>query len=170
MEYEIIRSGRKSVAITVKGGRIIVKAPYRSKKEYLDSLVKKHSEWIKKTLEREAKKAALTDTLSEKDINELKRSAKAYFAEKLAYYASIMNLEYRACKITSAKTRFGSCSSNKTICFSYRLMLYPEQAREYVVVHELSHLVHMNHSSRFYDLVAKYMPDYRERKKLLKIK
>jgi predicted metal-dependent hydrolase len=47
-------------------------------------------------------------------------------------------------------------------------MLFPEAAREYVVVHELAHLFEMNHSRRFYDIVARYMPDYKERNKLLK--
>ena len=70
--------------------------------------------------------------------------------------------------ITGAKTRFGSCSSKGNISFSYRLMMYPEPAREYVVVHELAHLVEMNHSKRFYAIVERYLPDYKERKKQLK--
>ena len=169
MKYEIVRSGRRSVAITVKDGRVIVKAPYRSKKDHLDSLVKKHEGWIKKALERDAEKAALTESLTEADINELKKAAKIYFGERLEYYAAVMGLEYKSFRITSAKTRFGSCSSSKSICFSYRLMLYPKEARDYVVVHELCHLVHMDHSPAFYRLVSEYMPDYKERRKLLKL-
>ena len=79
-----------------------------------------------------------------------------------------MGLKYGRIKITSAKTRYGSCSIDKNICFSYMLMLYPEAARDYVIVHELCHLVHMNHGRKFYDLLAKFMPDYKERKRLLK--
>jgi len=81
-----------------------------------------------------------------------------------------MNLKYGRITITSAKTRFGSCSSKGNISYSYKLMLYPEAAREYVVVHELAHLVEMNHSKRFYSLVERYLPDYKERRKLLKNK
>ena len=79
-----------------------------------------------------------------------------------------MNLSYGRITITSAKTRFGSCSSQGNISFSYRLMLYPIEAREYVVVHELAHLLEMNHSKRFYAIVERYMPDYKERRKKLK--
>ena len=79
-----------------------------------------------------------------------------------------MNLQYGRITITSAKTRFGSCSSKGNISYSYRLMLYPEEAREYVVVHELAHLLEMNHSKRFYAVVEKYLPDYKLRRRLLK--
>ena len=79
-----------------------------------------------------------------------------------------MGLKYGRITITSAKTRFGSCSSKGRISYSYRLMLYPEAARDYVVVHELAHLVEMNHSKRFYDVIEKFMPDYKERKRMLK--
>jgi len=80
-----------------------------------------------------------------------------------------MSLKHGRITITSAKTRFGSCSSKGNISYSYRLMLYPEAAREYVVVHELAHLLEMNHSKRFYAIIEKYLPDYKERKKLLKL-
>ena len=79
-----------------------------------------------------------------------------------------MGLKHGRITITSAKTRFGSCSSKGNISYSYLLMTYPEAAREYVVVHELAHLVHMNHSAAFYSLVEQYMPDYKARRKLLK--
>ena len=71
-------------------------------------------------------------------------------------------------KITSAKTRFGSCSNRRSICFSCFLMLYPDDAIDYVIVHELAHLKHMNHSPAFYRLVERYLPDYKRREALLK--
>ena len=79
-----------------------------------------------------------------------------------------MGLKYGRITITSAKGRFGSCSSEGNISFSCRLMTYPEAARDYVVVHELAHLVEMNHSKRFYSIIEKYMPDYKIRKRMLK--
>ena len=79
-----------------------------------------------------------------------------------------MGAEYGRITITSAKTRFGSCTSQKNISYSYRLMLYPKEAREYVVVHELAHTFEMNHSRGFYAIIEKVLPDYKERKKLLK--
>jgi predicted metal-dependent hydrolase len=71
-------------------------------------------------------------------------------------------------KITGAKKRFGSCSSQNGLCFSWRLMGYPEEAIDYVVVHELAHIAHRNHGSGFYSLVASVLPDYKARRALLK--
>ena len=79
-----------------------------------------------------------------------------------------MGTSYNRVTVTSARTRFGSCSAKGNISYSYRLMLYPEPAIDYVVVHELAHTLEMNHSPRFWAVVEKYMPDYKERKKLLK--
>lgn len=79
-----------------------------------------------------------------------------------------MNLYPTGLKITSARTRFGSCSGQNSICFSWRLMDYPELAIDYVVVHELAHIVHKNHGSQFWALVERYLPDYRARRAMLR--
>ncbi|MEG1614194.1 MAG: M48 family metallopeptidase, partial [Oscillospiraceae bacterium] len=73
-----------------------------------------------------------------------------------------------AVKITSAEKRFGSCSGKNSLCFSYRLMQYPQDAIDYVIVHELAHIKHKNHSKNFYELIEQYMPDYKERNAILK--
>ena len=106
--------------------------------------------------------------LTEQDIKALKKKAKQYFKEKTEYFSNIMGLKYGRITITSAQKRFGSCSSKGNISYSYRLMLYPEAAREYVIVHELAHLKEMNHSRKFYAIVEKVLPDYKNRKRLLK--
>ena len=79
-----------------------------------------------------------------------------------------MGLTPTGIRITSARTRFGSCSGKNSICFSWRLMLYPPEAIDYVVVHELAHIRHHDHSPAFYALVERYMSDWRDRMKLLK--
>ena len=79
-----------------------------------------------------------------------------------------MGLAPTAVKITSARTRFGSCSSKNSLCFSLYLMQYPPEAIDAVVVHELCHMRHRNHSPAFYAEVERWLPDYREREKLLK--
>ena len=168
MEYSIVYSKRKSIGISIKDGGVIVKAPYGIRKADIDKIVSSHREWIDRTLVRERKKALRESELTEDKICELKAQAKKYFTDKCSYYADIMGVRYGALRITSAKTQYGSCSSKGNICFSYRLMLFPEEAREYVVVHELAHRTEMNHSPRFYAIVEKYLPDYRERRALLK--
>ena len=98
----------------------------------------------------------------------LKAQAKVILKDKVDYYSQLMGVEAQSVKITSARKRFGSCNSKGSICFSYRLMLYPEEAIDYVVVHELAHLLELNHSKRFYDIVSNVLPDYKKREKMLR--
>ena len=97
-------------------------------------------------------------------------SAAEYLPKRTAEWAKVMNLYPTSVKITGAKTRFGSCSAGNGICYSWRLMAYPPQAVDYVIVHELAHIAQKNHSPRFYALVERYLPDRKEREKLLKIR
>ena len=168
MEYEIIRSARRTVAITVKQNRVILRAPYTFTDKQAEKIIRDHKEWIEKKLLEIEKKGESIPKLDEAEISQLRKAARQYFKEKLDYFSEIMNLKYGKMSITGAKTRFGSCSSHGNISFSYLLMLYPEPAREYVVVHELAHLIEMNHSKRFDAIVERYLPDYKIRKKLLK--
>ncbi len=168
MEYTLIYSDRKTISISVKGGAVTVRAPLRASKEIIESFIIKNKKWIETHIEKERVRIDKFESISEKDIKELKKTAKQYLSEKTEYYANIMGLKYGRITITSAKTRFGSCSSKGNISYSYRLMLYPEAARDYVVVHELAHLVEMNHSKRFYAIIEKVMTDYKIRKRMLK--
>jgi predicted metal-dependent hydrolase len=168
VEYKIVYSDRKTVSIRVDKDGVTVKAPIGVDKKTRAQIVLKHSAWIEKSLASEQKKQERERALSPDEVKILKKLAKSYFTEKTEYYSQIMGLKYGRITITSAQKRFGSCSSAGNISYSYRLMLYPEAAREYVVVHELAHLVEMNHSKRFYEIIAKILPDYKYRKKLLK--
>ena len=167
MDFEIIYSARKTVAITVKkDGGVCVRAPHGTGEEFLRQQVKTHTLWIEKARERIMKKESSIRELSEDDIERLRKEAREYLTEKTKWFSNIMGLNYGRISITKAKTRYGSCSSKGNISYSLYLMLKSEPFREYVVVHELAHIVHMNHSKKFYALIEKYMPDYRERKKM----
>ena len=168
MEYRVVYSVRKSISIGVDESGVFVRAPLNTDKERIEKLLVKYSSWIEKNLALMEKKRELHRERKPEEVAALKKEAKVYLAEKTEYYANIMGLKYGRITITSAKKRFGSCSSKGNICYSYRLMLYPEAAREYVVVHELAHLVEMNHSKKFYDVIAGVLPDYKHRKRLLK--
>ena len=102
-----------------------------------------------------------------------KDEARNYIETRIYQIAGDNNLSFEWVKITSAKTRWGSCSSKRTISFSYRLIMAPLKTVDYVIVHELAHLVHMNHWKKFWDLVEKMMKglypgDYRVHKDWLK--
>lgn len=83
-------------------------------------------------------------------------------------YAPKWGLKVNSLRITSAKTRWGSCSAKNTLNFSYRLAMLPPEAFEYVVVHELAHIRHHNHSSAFWSFVAQMLPDFQKRRQWLK--
>ena len=168
IEYSLIYSDRRTLSLSVKNGKVIVRAPLRTPQSIVDSFVKKHGTWILRSLEKEKNRNQIFDNLTEDKIRELKDEAKKHLIEKTEHYSKIMGIKYSRVTITSAKTRFGSCSSKGNISYSYRLMLYPEQAQEYVVVHELAHVLEMNHSKKFYQIIAGVLPDYKQRIRMLK--
>ena len=98
-----------------------------------------------------------------------KMLAKSHISERVAFYAATMGVAPSAIKINSAKKRWGSCSSSKSLNFSWRLIMAENKVIDYVVVHELAHLVEMNHSVRFWAVVVGVMPEYKESKARLKL-
>ena len=169
MDYEVIYSDRRTLSLSVKDAKLIVRAPRRATKEKIEKAIREHLDWIEKHIEKQKEKSKNhPDPTSEQEA-ELRKLAKKVLPEKTAYFADLMGLKYGRITVTGAKTRFGSCSSKGNISFSYRLMTYPDEAIDYVVVHELAHLVEMNHSPRFYKIIASVLPDYKERKRLLKM-
>ncbi len=171
MNYELKRSNRKSVSIQItKDCSVLVKAPLLLSKKTIDDFVEKHNDWILQHIEiqKELNKNAKPEP-TQQEIKLLKQQAKEYIFPKVEEYAKIMGLEYGTLKITSAKTRYGSCGvQSHNLCFSYKLIDKPKEAVDYVIVHELAHIVHPDHSREFYNYIEKYMPDYKQRVKLLK--
>lgn len=167
-EYEIIRSNRRTMALEVRDGRVLVRAPQRIPRTRIETFVREHEAWIEKSLAKQQARREAHPEPDEAQRAEYIRRAKALLPERVAYYANVMGLHPVGVTITGARTRFGSCSSKGRLCFSWRLMQYPAEAIDYVVVHELAHLVHRNHSPEFYALIERYMPDYKARRKLLR--
>lgn len=97
-----------------------------------------------------------------------KKTACSYFTDRTDYFAKKIGVHYDKIRITSALTRWGSCSSKGTICYTWRLIMAPAELIDYVVVHELCHLLHMNHSASFWQSVERIMPDYYSRRIKLK--
>lgn len=166
---EIIRSRRKTISIEVKSsGEVKVRAPIFCTKRRINAFIKEKQGWIEKTLKNLQKSRVASVPLTQEEIKELREKAKEIIPKKVAYFAETMGLKYNSIKITSATKRFGSCSGKNGLCFSLFLMQFEDSLIDYVVVHELAHTVHHNHSKAFYDLVEKYLPDYKLRQKKLK--
>ncbi|MEE1197805.1 MAG: M48 family metallopeptidase [Acutalibacteraceae bacterium] len=168
-DYILKRSNRRTLSLKIDNDlKVVVSAPIFLGKNKIDEFVLNHTKWIDKHIELMKKKKRVIEGLDAMKIAELKELAKRVIPSKVEYYSGLMGVKPTGIKITSAKKRFGSCSGKNSLCFSYLLMLYPDEAVDYVVVHELAHIKHHNHSAAFYKFVSKILPDYKKREAILK--
>lgn len=166
--YELIRSDRRTLAVEItRDGRVLVRAPRRLSQAAIDGFLSRHEAWIARQLEKRLSAPPPPEPTAE-EIAALKDRARAALPEKVALWARRMGVTPTGLKITSARKRYGSCSGKNSLCFSCFLMNCPESAIDLVVVHELCHIRVKNHGPAFYALLERYLPDYRERKKLLR--
>ena len=98
-----------------------------------------------------------------------REQAQQIIPERVAYYAAKYNFTCKQIKITSARTRWGSCSTRGTLSFAWRLIMSPLDVVDYVVAHELVHLREHNHSRSFWSGVEEIIPDYKKKVKWLKV-
>ena len=100
---------------------------------------------------------------------QLMKKAREYLPYRLEYYAKLYGYSYDKCRLSHANTRWGSCSSNRTISLNIGLMKLPEVLRDYVILHELAHLNHMDHSKAFWAEVGSHDKNYKNHEKKLKL-
>lgn len=175
LPYTLIRSNRKSCAISISpDGQITVRVPLRISDRDIRHLLTDRQNWIiTKYLELQKKQAQrpvsdLTDSQRAALTQRYIAAAREYFPKRAAYFRQFTGGTYNRITIRDQKTRWGSCSARGTLSFNWRLMLAPPAILDYVVVHELCHLTHMNHSPAFWQAVEAVYPDYREARKWLK--
>lgn len=96
------------------------------------------------------------------------KHAKKILFERLEYFANLMQLDYASIKLCNNKTRWGSCDSKRNIKLNYRLIMLPHKAVDFVLIHELAHIIEFNHSKQFYKIISKVMPSYKLQQKILK--
>jgi len=116
---------------------------------------------------------SITDDPSPAEINLklenfFKNTAQKYLIPRIHQIALKMKINFSKITLRQQKTRWGSCSSNGTLSFNWRLVHYPTPVIDYVIIHELSHRLQMNHSAKFWALVAKYDPKYKIHRNWLK--
>lgn len=169
----VIRSSRKSIGLEVRSGKdVLVRIPASLSDRELKNFVEKHREWIfNKTAQIQSRKdarnstgAAPAENLSPEEIEKIKEKIGA----RVRYYSQMMGVTTGRITIRNQKTRWGSCSAKGNVNFNYQLYYLPEELLDYVVIHELAHRRHMNHSGEFWAEVEKYCPEYRQRRKQLK--
>jgi len=209
--YTLTRSRRKTIALQIRGGALLVRAPLKTPIHEIERFINAKSSWIadklwrssKQLEQREAFKLNYGDSITyrgkafsvtARDGNkfgfdgscfymppnlqpsEIKSTcikiyrllAKQYICERVRTIAAEMGVVPSRVSINSAKTRWGSCSGKKSLNFSWLLIMADDAVIDYVVVHELAHITEMNHSARFWAIVAAITPDYLAHKATLK--
>lgn len=167
---EIVRSGRKTLGIQVRAdGTVVVRAPLRMPEAEILQAVERHRSWIEKTA-ASVKSAAPEpeDRLTETEIRALADRAMAVLPPLARVWAQKLGVRFGRITIRNQRSKWGSCSAQGNLNFNCLLMLCPEAVAEYVVVHELCHRKHMNHSPAFWAEVEKALPDYRTQEAWLK--
>ncbi len=169
LDYELIYSDRKTLKMTItREGTIRMQAPYGFPKAFIEKFVREKQNWIyKKIEENEEETKRLGPPLSFEERGAYFKAAQEYFPKRVEYYANLLNVTIGRITIREQKTRWGSCSSKGNLNFNWRLMLAPEEVRDYVVLHEVAHRKEMNHSEDFWEIVGTTMPDYERRKQWL---
>lgn len=165
MDYQLIRSRRKTLSLEIRpDGALLVRAPARMPKREIDNFLLSKAGWIEKHLP----KAPLLPQFTPEEIAAFSRETANLLPEKVAHYAARLGVSYGRITVRCQKTRWGSCSSRGNLSFHCLLSQMPETVFDYVVVHELCHRKHMNHSPQFWGAVAAILPDYKASRNWLK--
>lgn len=166
--FQLIRSNRKTVSIQIQpDGTVVVRCPRTMRIETVRGFVRSKADWIEKhqkTKQQAAKQAPFTMT----EIRALADEACRLIPERVRWFAPVVGVTYGRITIRNQRTRWGSCSSQGNLNFNCLLMLMPREVLDYVVVHELCHRKHMDHSAAFWAEVERVLPDYKLRRKWLK--
>lgn len=171
MEYELIRGERRSIRLKLQDdGSLIVHAPRWMSRREVDAFVASKGRWIdeKRAILARSRREWGGRVLSETELAQLKEAARTDFSARLSRWAGRMGVAPAKLSIRTQHARWGSCSSRGAISLNALLMLAPEAVRDYVIVHELAHLREMNHSPRFWAVVAAALPDYAQSRDWLK--
>lgn len=139
----------ESKSIIVKAHQL--KRPYIAEKEHeIIVYAPQNQTIIKKTLE-----------------NYLRKKFKVHLTKRLKEISVIMGTHYGTVTIRAQKSRWGSCSYRNNLNFNWKLIFFPLTVIDYVIMHELTHTIHHNHSERFYEMLSSYCPDYKALRKCL---
>lgn len=169
---KIIKSTRKTISLQIKpDGRIELKAPIQMDSVQIQEFLNKKSGWIKKHMQEVQdyqKQMSNIKPFTTEEISILANQALKVIPERVAYFSEIIGVTYGRITIRNQKSRWGSCSSKGNLNFNCLLMMTPPEVLDSVIVHELCHRRHMNHSKEFYAEIYRVFPEYDKWNKWLK--
>ena len=147
------------------GAVVVTKSKYIRESE-IERLVEKKADWIIEKIElMKSKPKKLLAHYSAKDFKENKDKAYEFVLGRISHLNNFYNFKINSISIKNQKTRWGSCSSKGNLSFNYKILFLPVHLADYIIVHELCHLKEMNHSHRFWSLVAEKIGDHKIRRK-----
>jgi predicted metal-dependent hydrolase len=171
MDIEIRRRAyQRRIRIAVKpGGHVIVSAGKHVPALMIKAFVKHHEAWITKTVEKMKRvKQSILKYHDPAEYKQYKKQTLKLVEERLAHFNREYQFSWKKISIRNQKSQWGSCSKSGTLSFNYKLALIPPDLADYVIVHELCHVAQMNHGTKFWSLVSKTVPDWRERRRDLR--
>ena len=169
--YELKFSARsRGIRLTVHpDGSVMVSAPTGTRHAAVERMLREKGEWVFGALERTKKHAGKVFLKSGKrELAKHKEEALRLAEARLAHFNSIYGFTYKKVSIRASRTRWGSCSRTGNINFHFHIVHLPPHLADYLVVHELCHLGAFDHSKKFWELVARAVPEYKEYRKELK--
>ncbi|MFA5248277.1 MAG: M48 family metallopeptidase [Patescibacteria group bacterium] len=168
-ENYILKESTRSrcIRVTVKsGGEVVITKPRRAPLFLVKHFVQKNSAWIEKMVERaKSQPKKKLAKVSEAEFLAGKKQGLEFLRARVVEVNSFYGFEFKKISVKNNSSRLGSCSRSGNLNFSYSILRLPTEAIDYVIVHELCHLKEFNHSSRFWDLVALVVPDYKKTRK-----
>jgi predicted metal-dependent hydrolase len=171
ISYRMKRSRRaRNVRLSVScEGAVAVTLPWFVPDMLAERFVRAKADWIlRKVAEMVGREKPLLAKTGKREYGKHKDEALAFVTERVLHWNRVYGFEYRAVSVRNQKTRWGSCSKQGNLSFNWKLLLLPAEMADYVVVHELCHRAHFDHSSAFWALVARTVPGYRDIRKRMK--
>ena len=157
------------IAVHADGSVVVTKSKYIRESE-AERLVEIKADWIIEKIQvMKSKPQKLLAHYSAKDFKENKEKAYEFVLGRISYFSKFYNYKINSIKIKNQKTRWGSCSGGGNLSFNYKILFLPESLVDYIIVHEMCHLKEMNHSTRFWSLVAEQIPDHKIRRKEIRL-
>ena len=171
VEYtlKISRRARRMRLAVYCGGDFVVTAPQSMGQSIIEQFIIEKSQWIINKIDYFKRfPAKILTKNGKRDYLKYKENALALAESRINYFNKQFGFLINTVNIKNQKTRWGSCSRKGNLNFNYKIALLPPQFADYIIVHELCHLGEFNHSRRFWNLVAKMIPNYREIRNELK--
>jgi len=168
--YTMASGGRRrNLRVTIKpGGTILVAKPNFISDRAVEDFLSRKAVWVIKTIDKMRSRKNLLAAGVRADYERLAPAARKLASLRLEFFNSSCNLKIGRVAIRDQRTRWGSCSRKGNLNFNYRIVLLPERLSDYIIVHELCHLRHLDHSRNFWNAVAQIIPDYATRRQELR--